>query len=109
METIPSSFARLIACYWELGYSLATLFLTGPALPANQNRMMVQRVVPRYLQEEYRLLQLPDEASLAEVRAQYRQLVKYYHPDAGGDHTGFLALQQAYGRVVEYLQARRGN
>jgi DnaJ domain len=109
METIPSSFARLIACYCEMGYSLATLFLIGPALPANQNRMMVQRVVPRYLQEEYRLLQLPDEASLAEVRAQYRQLVKYYHPDAGGDHTGFLALQQAYGRVVEYLQARRGN
>ena len=109
METIPSSFARLIACYWEMGYSLVALFLTGPAHPASQNRMMGQRAVPRYLQEEYRLLQLPDEASLAEVRARYRQLVKHYHPDAGGDHTGFLALQQAYGRVVEYLQARRGN
>ncbi len=108
METVPSAFARLVACYWEIGYSLAALFLTGPAPPASQNHMMMQQAVPRSLQEEYCLLQLPDEASLAEVRTRYRQLVKRYHPDAGGDHTNFLALQQAYQRVVDYLQTRRG-
>jgi len=52
------------------------------------------------------LLHLQAEVSLAEVRTQYRELAKRYHPDAGGSHADFLALQQAYEQVMEYLQTR---
>ena len=65
-----------------------------------------QRAIPRHLQAEYRLLHLQAEVSLAEVRTQYRELAKRYHPDAGGSHADFLALQQAYEQVMEYLQTR---
>jgi curved DNA-binding protein CbpA len=40
------------------------------------------------------------------VRTQYRELAKRYHPDAGGSHADFLALQQAYEQVMAYLQTR---
>jgi DnaJ-class molecular chaperone len=68
------------------------------------SRMTVTREIPRHLQEDYRLLQLQVEDSPAQVRAQYRELAKRYHPDAGGYHADFLALQQAYERVVQYQQ-----
>ncbi len=67
----------------------------------------MQRAIPPYLQAEYRLLQLQAEVSLAEVRIQYRELAKLYHPDAGGSHADFLALQRAYEQVMEYLQTGR--
>jgi len=63
--------------------------------------------IPLHLQAEYHLLQLPTEASLADVRSQYLGLAKLYHPDTGGDHIDFLALQHAYEQVVEYLHTRR--
>jgi curved DNA-binding protein CbpA len=64
----------------------------------------MQRAIPRHLQAEYRLLHLQAEVSLTEVRSQYRELAKRYHPDAGGSHADFLALQQGYEQVMEYLQ-----
>ena len=69
--------------------------------------MTIPRAIPLHLQAEYSLLQLPAEANLADVRTQYRELAKLYHPDAGGHHTDFLALQQAYEQVMEYLQTQR--
>jgi DnaJ-class molecular chaperone len=85
----------------------AHLFLPGPALLHGHVVMTMPRTVPLHLQAQYHLLQLPTEASVAEVRIQYRELAKRYHPDAGGHHIDFLALQQAYEQVVEYLQIRR--
>ncbi len=64
----------------------------------------MQRAIPRHLEAEFRLLHLQAEVSLAEVRTRYRELAKHYHPDAGGNHADFLALQQAYEHVMEYLQ-----
>ena len=69
-----------------------------------QDKMMTHLEIPSHLQAEYSLLHLQATASLAEVRTQYRELVKLYHPDAGGRHAYFVALQQAYERVVDYLQ-----
>jgi curved DNA-binding protein CbpA len=33
---------------------------------------------------------------MAEVKAAYRKQVKQFHPDQGGSHEEFLALQAAY-------------
>lgn len=85
----------------------AHLFLPGPATLHRQGGMIMPRSIPLHLQAKFRLLQLPPEASLADVRMQYRELAKLYHPDAGGHHADFLALQQAYEQVMEYLQTQR--
>ena len=69
-----------------------------------QDKMTTHPEMPSHLQAEYSLLHLQAGASLAEVRTRYRELVKLYHPDAGGHHAYFVALQQAYERVVDYLQ-----
>ena len=109
METKHASFTKFFEVYVETWSLFAQLFLPGPALLHGHVGMTMPRAVPLHLQAEYGLLQLHAEASLADVRIQYRELAKLYHPDAGGHHTDFLALQQAYEKVVEYLQTRRGN
>ncbi len=107
METDHAFYAKLMWSYFNTWSLFAKIFLTGPALPHGQDEMTMQRAIPLHLQAEYSLLQLRAEGSLAEARTQYRKLAKRYHPDAGGHHADFLALQQAYGQVMEYLQTRR--
>jgi DnaJ-class molecular chaperone len=106
MEPMPDSFETLIERYFEMWSVFATTFMTGSARHPGQARRRMQRVIPHHLQAEYRLLHLQAEVSLDEVRSQYRELAKRYHPDAGGSHADFLALQQAYEQVMEYLQTR---
>lgn len=103
METVHDPFKKLIECYFDTSYFLLKMFLADPALLNEQDRMPTRLKIPTHLQAEYSLLQLQAGASLAEARTQYRELAKLYHPDVGGHHTSFLALQQAYERVVEYL------
>jgi DnaJ-class molecular chaperone len=107
METKHASFTKFFEDYVEMWSLFTRLFLLGPALLHGQVGMTMPRTIPLHLQAEFRLLQLHAEASLADVRIQYRELAKLYHPDAGGHHTEFLALQQAYEQVMEYLQTRR--
>jgi|SRR5450755_3281775 DnaJ domain len=107
METRYASFTTFFEDYVETWSLFAHLFLPGPALLHGHVGMTMPRAVPLHLQAQYHLLQLPAEASVADVRIQYRELAKRYHPDAGGHHIDFLALQQAYEQVVEYLQTRR--
>jgi len=47
-----------------------------------------------------RPLGLSFPCSIAEVKAAYRKLVKHAHPDQGGSHDEFLALQAAYERAL---------
>ena len=107
METNHASFTRLFESYFGTWSLFTKIFLTGPDLLQQQDEMTMLRDIPLHLQAEYILLQLPAEASLADVRTLYRELAKLYHPDAGGNHADFLALQQAYEQVVEYLQTLR--
>jgi len=105
MDTKPDSFETFIECYLEIWSVFARTFIAGPMRFQRQDtRLQRQRAIPRHLLEQYRLLQLQAEVSLTEVRARYRELAKLYHPDAGGSHADFLALQQAYEQVIEYLQ-----
>ena len=103
MDTVQASCTKLIECYFDTWFLFAQILLPGAALLHRHERMRVQRAIPRHLQAEYSLLHLHAEVSLVEVRTQYRELAKRYHPDAGGHHTDFLALQQAYEQVVAYL------
>ena len=107
VEPMFASFERLIESYFDMWNAFATTLLISPTLFQRQDRIRIQRTIPHHLQAEYRLLHLQADVSLAEVRAQYRELAKRYHPDAGGSHADFLALQRAYERVIEYLQTRR--
>jgi hypothetical protein len=107
VEPLFASFEKLIEGYFGMWNVFATALLTDPAHLDRQDRTRMQRAIPHHLQAEYRLLQLQGEASLAQVHNQYRQLAKRYHPDAGGSHLDFLALQQAYEQVMQYLQTYR--
>ena len=104
MEPQSASFETLIVCYLKMWDVFATTFFTGPMLLHEQDSWRTKRGIPRHLQAEYHLLHLQAEVSLADVRTRYRELAKHYHPDAGGSHADFLALQQAYEQVMEYLQ-----
>jgi DnaJ-class molecular chaperone len=104
VETVHDPFKKLIEYYFDTSYFLLKMLLAGPTLLNEPDRMPTRLKIPIHLQAEYSLLQLQAGASLAEVRTQYRELAKLYHPDVGGHHTSFIALQQAYERVAEYLQ-----
>ncbi len=105
MEPLSDTFETFIECYFEMWSVFAATFMRGPMLHHRQ-ASRVQRAIPRHLQAQYRLLSLQAGVSLAEVRTRYRELAKLYHPDAGGSHAEFLALQLAYKQVMEYLQTR---
>ena len=104
MESVHASFKKLWECYFDMSSLFVHMLLPDPALLNKQDRLLTHLKIPPHLQAEYSLLHLQAGMSLAEVRTQYRTLAKSYHPDAGGHHTSFLALQQAYVRVVEDLQ-----
>ena len=107
LEPFPYPFMKLIECYFETSYLFVKLLLPDPTLLHVQDKKTTPPDIPPDLQAEYSLLHLQDGASLDEVHAQYRQLAKLYHPDVGGQNVYFLALQQAYERVVEHLQYHR--
>jgi len=109
MDTVHASYTKLIEYYFDTWFLFAQILLPGPVLLHRHEKMSVQPAIPRHLQAEYRLLHLHAEVSLAEVRTRYRELAKRYHPDAGGHHTDFLALQQAYEQVVAYLHTQEMN
>ena len=106
MEPVHASFKKLWECYVDMSCLFVTMLLTGPTHLNEHNRIATPLKIPTLLQADYSLLHLQPGMSLAEVRTQYRKLAKAYHPDAGGHHTSFLALQQAYERVVHDLQIR---
>ncbi len=103
MEPLSDTFETFIECYFEMWSVFATTFMRGP-MPHHRQVSRLQRAIPRHLQAQYQLLHLQAGVNLDEVRTRYRELAKRYHPDAGGSHADFLALQQAYQQVIEYLQ-----
>lgn len=106
MEPLFAAFEKLTEYYFAIWNVFTSILWTDP-VQFHEQDWMKQRAIPHHLQVEYRLLHLQGEVSLAEVRSQYRELAKRYHPDGGGSHVDFLALQQAYEQVMEYLQTRR--
>ncbi len=54
--------------------------------------------------DAYSVLGVRQGASAKEVVGAYRQLVKLYHPDAGGPADRFVEIHQAYQRVRPLLR-----
>jgi molecular chaperone DnaJ len=59
------------------------------------------------MNDPYTVLEVSHEASVAEIKAAYRRLVKQHHPDAGGDDQRMLALNAAWEVLGD--QERRRN
>lgn len=56
--------------------------------------------------KEYKILGLESDATDAEIKKRYRDLVKQNHPDAGGDPKDFMKIRKAYTTIME---ARNGD
>lgn len=63
--------------------------------------------VPSWLVDDYRYLQLPEQAAVTslEVKAAYRLLSKAYHPDTGGANDAFVRLHRAYEHVMSWVMS----
>lgn len=62
--------------------------------------------IPAWLQSDYQVLELPEKATLQDVKSSYRRLSKIRHPDAGGTHDAFIVLHKAYERVFSWVEAK---
>ena len=54
----------------------------------------------------FAVLGLKPEATLFQVKARHRDLVKQHHPDRGGEAARFREIQDAYERAVADLERR---
>lgn len=61
------------------------------------------------LQEARQTLGLNERASLGEIKASYRALVKHHHPDTGasGDPEPLRQVNAAYRLLLDYVNAYR--
>jgi DnaJ domain len=57
--------------------------------------------------DPYALLGVAPGAALEEVKAAFRRQALQHHPDVGGDPAAFMAVKQAYDRIVRRLSKRR--
>jgi curved DNA-binding protein CbpA len=56
--------------------------------------------------EAYNILDIPPDATPQEKKAAYRERVKQFHPDGGGDNESFALLQEAYRVAMEHGPVR---
>ncbi len=54
--------------------------------------------------EPHIILGVPINANTDQIRDRYRALAKTEHPDAGGTHEGWIAIQQAYDTMMKARQ-----
>ena len=61
------------------------------------------------LQEAIRVLGVGERASLSEIKARHKVLVKRYHPDAGNDSDQEMIrnVNSAYRMVIDYVSEYR--
>ncbi len=57
---------------------------------------MLQENMKSMETDPYKILDVYPDATLAEIKSAYRNLVKLHHPDAGGDEEKILALNAAW-------------
>ena len=47
-------------------------------------------------------LDLPFDAAEGDIKRRFRELAKEYHPDTGGDAAKFIALMEAYKKLIAH-------
>jgi DnaJ-domain-containing protein 1 len=52
-------------------------------------------------EKEYKILGLETDATDAEVKKRYRDLIKQNHPDKGGDPKEFMKIRKAYTKIMD--------
>ena len=50
--------------------------------------------------DDYKVLNISKNATIKEIKDQYKLLAKKYHPDKGGDHEHFIKVDQAYKNLI---------
>jgi len=63
-------------------------------------------LIPAHVIHALQVLDLPQDASLDEIRKRYRLLAKRYHPDTGGSQEQFIQVQTAYDSVVTWIESQ---
>lgn len=58
--------------------------------------------------ECFMLLELKPPVDRAEIKKAYRRKAMETHPDHGGDHSAFIAVQGAYEQALSYMGATHG-
>ncbi|GHO48510.1 DnaJ domain-containing protein [Ktedonospora formicarum] len=69
-------------------------------------RRLQTTFMPDQVRQAFQVLGLAPETPFDGIRQRYRQLVKQHHPDAGGDPQRFIHIQQAYDRIVAWIQSQ---
>ena len=54
--------------------------------------------------EAYRVLGLPRDATTAQVKATYRRMIAEAHPDRGGEAAEFIKIRAAYEILTVFLR-----
>ena len=102
-ELRAARYLVLIEPYWARAWSRVVRGEPAPRRPVRRPERPA-RTSPA---SAWELLGLPAGASLADVKAAFRQRALVAHPDQGGDGDAFRELHRAYARLVERLTRGR--
>jgi len=98
-EARAGRYLVLIEPYWARAWNRVLRGEPAPRRPAPRAERPI-RASPR---SAWQVLGLSAGASLADVKAAFRQRALATHPDHGGDADAFRALHQAYERLIAKL------
>ncbi len=59
------------------------------------------------IQEALEILGLPTLITKEDIKRRYKELVKRYHPDRGGDAKKLQEIKEAYELLTEYIEGFR--
>ena len=55
--------------------------------------------------KEYKILGLDENLTDMEIKRRYRELIKQYHPDNGGDVKEFIKIKKAFEKIMQSRSA----
>jgi hypothetical protein len=94
----------MIDPYWARAWTRVLRGERTPPMPSARVKRPLKTVVKPA--SAWEMLGLATGASLAEVKAAFRQRALATHPDHGGDADEFRALHAAYERLVSRISRR---